>query len=69
MAIFGMGNELGVLLAMSVFNNIYAATVHWNPGSVFFIIAGLVAVCMVAMLFVHFMYKRDERKEKTKVQQ
>ncbi len=72
MSAFGMGYELGVLLAIGVFNNIYSATVRHTPGAVFYMIGGLMTVCTIIMAGVHFMYKRDlamEEKEPAAVEE
>ena len=64
MSIFSIGADLGILLAMAVFNSVYSATVHTMPNAVFFMIAGLVALCFLVMLLVHVMYRIDLAREK-----
>ncbi|MCP3664274.1 MAG: hypothetical protein GY696_17580 [Gammaproteobacteria bacterium] len=60
MAILGIAESFGVLFAMAVLNNLYIATLHLYAGFVFLVVAGILILCMLAMVVVHIFNKRDD---------
>ncbi len=54
-----------VIVAMTVLNNVYIATIQIYAGSVYFIVAGMLILCMLAMLLVYILHRREYTDSKT----